>query len=78
MFYHTDLLGNSGESPSKVALDMVGEFAVANCPSEELRQDISVQYFSEVQAGKREVGETLFFPGHTPEKSPLSTAEQWL
>jgi hypothetical protein len=78
MFYHVDLYGNDFETCHKVAKDMTGEFAVVNCPSEEMRSQICRQYFDEVRSEKRTVGETIFSPGFTPESTLLSEAEQWL
>ena len=78
MFYHTSVYGSPFETPCKIALDMNGEFAVANYPSSEFRSDLAEQYFSEVRSGIRQVGQTLFFPGQTPEVSEPSKALQWL
>lgn len=61
MLYHADLFGNKVESVAMVEPGD-GDFAVANCPSEEVRKDMVNQYFSEVRAGKRQIGQTIFCP----------------
>ena len=72
MFYHCDIHGNKLETKVWLNSDDTDYLAVANCPSEEIRRDLTEQYFQEVRSGKRGVGVVLRFPDKR-EKDLLAT-----